>query len=84
VNNKHRKTLHAIFSNPVDGNIEWRRIESLFITLNAIKDEGKGSSVTFILNGKRVDFHRPHPNKEALRYRVKTAREFLEKAGITP
>lgn len=83
MNNKHRKTLQAIFSDPVNGNIEWRKIEALFIALDAEKDEGKGSAVTFILNNKRVDFHRPHPNKEALRYRVKAACEFLKKAGIT-
>jgi len=50
--------------------------------LGAEKDEGNGSAVTFILNNKRADFHRPHLNKEALRYRVKAARDFLEKAAI--
>lgn len=49
--------------------MEWRKIEALFLALGAEKDEGQGSSVTFLLNGKRADFHRPHPNKEALRYR---------------
>ena len=83
MNNKHRKTLEVIYSDPVNGNIEWRKIEALFLALGAEKDEGNGSAVTFILNNKRVDFHRPHPNKETLRYRVKAAREFLEKAGIT-
>ena len=82
MNNKHRKTLQIIFSDPVNGNIEWRKIEALFIALGAEKDEGNGSSITFILNNKRIDFHRPHPNKEALRYRVKASREFLKKAGI--
>jgi len=37
-----------------------------------------------LLNDKRADFHRPHPGNEALRYRVKAAREFLQLAGITP
>ncbi len=82
MNSKHKKTLQLIFSEPVNGNIEWRKIEALFISLGAEKDEGNGSAVTFILNDKRADFHRPHPNKEALRYRVKAAREFLEKAGV--
>jgi hypothetical protein len=83
MNSKHRKTLQVIFTDPVNGNLEWRKIEALFIALGAEKDEGNGSAVTFILNDKRVDFHRPHPSKEALRYRIKAAREFLEKAGIT-
>ena len=84
MNSSHRKTLEKIFLDPVRGNIEWRRIETLFLALGATKDEGAGAAVTFILNGKRADFHRPHPTKEALRYRVKAAREFLEKAGIRP
>ena len=63
--------------------MEWKKIEMLFMSLGAEKDEGNGSAVTFILNDVRADFHRPHPNKEALRYRVKAAREFLIKAGIT-
>ncbi len=82
MNNKHRKLLQLIFADPVKGNIVWKKIEALFIALGAEKDEGNGAAVTFILNNKRADFHRPHPNKEALRYRVKAAREFLEKAGI--
>jgi hypothetical protein len=84
VNSKHRKTLNSIFTDPVNGNIEWRKIEALFLTLGAIRTEGTGSSVSFILNDVRADFHRPHPDKAALRYRVKDARKFLEQAGITP
>jgi len=30
MNRNHRKTLAAVFANPVSGNIEWRRIEALF------------------------------------------------------
>jgi len=84
VNSKHRKSLAAIFSNPINGNIEWRKIEALFLALGAEIEEGSGSRVSFFLNETDADFHRPHPGKEALRYRIKAAREFLEKAGITP
>jgi len=28
--------------------------------------------------------HRPHPGKQALRYRVWAVRELIEKAGINP
>ena len=82
MHSKHLKTLKAIFAEPVNGNLEWRKIEALFIALGAEKDECKGSAITFFLHGKRIDFHRPHPNKEALRYRVKAAREFLKAAGV--
>lgn len=84
VNNTQRKTLHTIYEDPPNGNIEWRKIESLFIALGAKKDEGNGSGVSFFLNGQRADFHRPHPEKEALRYRIKAARKFLENAGVHP
>ncbi len=84
MNSNHRKTLNIIFTDPINGNVEWRKIEALFLALGAEKDEGTGSAVSFFLNGKRADFHRPHPNKEALRYRVKAAREFLENAGVKP
>jgi len=84
MNSKQRKTLEAIFSNPVNGNMEWRKIEAVFLACGAEKDEGNGSLVTFILNNVRADFHRPHPKKEALRYRIKAAREFLTMAGIKP
>jgi hypothetical protein len=82
MNSKHRKTLAAIFSSPVPGSLEWRRIERLFIALDAQVIEGSGSRVSFIINGEKGDFHRPHPGKEAKRYQVRNARDFLVKAGV--
>lgn len=83
VNRKHRKTLEAIFSDPVNGNMPWRKIEALLLALGAIRTERAGSAVSFVLHNVRADFHRPHPEKEALRYRIKDARSFLKQAGIT-
>jgi hypothetical protein len=83
MNSKNRKTLEVVFGNPINGNIEWRKIESLFLSLGAVRTERAGSAVSFVLNDIRADFHRPHPDKEALRYRVKDARKFLEQAGVT-
>ncbi|MEO7558417.1 MAG: type II toxin-antitoxin system HicA family toxin [Gammaproteobacteria bacterium] len=84
MNSTHRKTLGAIFSNPVPAALEWRKIEAMFEALGAQTVEGKGSRVAFVINGKRADFHRPHPGKEAKRYQVRAAREFLELAGVKP
>ncbi len=84
MNNANRKTLEAVFANPVQGAIEWRRIEALLVAVGCRCVEGAGSSVTFEKNGVRAYFHRPHPGKEALRYRVKDARQFLMLLGITP
>ena len=84
MNHKHRQTLTALFDDPANGNIEWRRIEALLIAVGCRMIEGAGSSVTFEKDGMRATFHRPHPRKEALRYRVKDARRFLEILGVTP
>ena len=46
--------------------------------------EGAGSSVTFEFGGRKMSLHRPHPGKEALRYRVLAVREFVERMGIQP
>ena len=84
MNSKHRKTLKAVFSNQVNGNLEWAKIEALLVAAGCQVIEGSGSSVTFEKDGKREFFHRPHPDKAALRYRVKAARAFLERLGVTP
>ncbi len=81
---KYRKTLAAIFTDPLNGNMEWGKIEALFVSLGCRVIEGAGSSVTFEKDGIRSYFHRPHPARAALRYRVKDAREFLEKLGVKP
>ncbi|MDD9973091.1 MAG: type II toxin-antitoxin system HicA family toxin [Candidatus Poribacteria bacterium] len=81
---KHQRTLEAIFSTQVPTTLQWRRIEALFMALGATKKEGSGSIVTFKLKDEDALFHRPHPQKEAKRYHVRKAREFLEQVGITP
>lgn len=82
MNKKHQRTLESIFSNPVPKTLEWKRIESLFITHRATVIEGRGSRVRFELNGVVATFYRPHPQKEAKPYQVRDARRFLEQAGI--
>lgn len=81
---KHKKILLGIFANPVNGNMDWSKIESLLLALGCNKVEGAGSSVTFEKQGIRAYFHRPHPSKAALRYRVKAVREFLIQLGEEP
>ena len=83
MNSKQRKTLEAIFAEPVNGNLEWKLIESLFVAAGCRVIEGSGSSVTFEKDGKRAYFHRPHPERAALRYRVRDARDFLKLIGVT-
>lgn len=82
--NSHQKTLQTIFKQPTPTNIEWRRIESLFIAIGAEVIEGSGSRVRFALNGVVGTFHRPHPQKEAKPYQIRDAKDFLEKVGVKP
>ncbi|MCL2161026.1 MAG: type II toxin-antitoxin system HicA family toxin [Betaproteobacteria bacterium] len=81
---KHRKTLADIFAVPVNGALEWSRIEALLIASGCRVVEGKGSAVAFHKDGYVFHTHRPHPGKEALRFRVLEARGFLEDIGVTP
>ena len=82
MNNKQRKTLELIFTDPIPANILWKDIESLFIALGAEVSQGKSSRVRVKLNDIRAVFHEPHPEKETDKGSVKSVREFLIKAGI--
>ena len=84
MNSKQRKTLEAVFADPVSGTLEWAAIESLLVAAGARVIEGSGSRVRFECRGVVASFHRPHPQKEAKRYQVRDAREFLTKIGVKP
>lgn len=84
MNSKHRKTLNAVFTDPVPAGIEWAAIEGLLVAVGCRLVEGAGSRVRFEHLGVVASFHRPHPQKEAKRYQVRDARAFLTKIGVTP
>jgi hypothetical protein len=84
MNSKQAKVLRAIFADPVSASIEWSSIETLLMALGCEVIEGRGSRVRFAKNGVVATFHRPHPAKEAKRYQVRDAREFLGKIGVKP
>lgn len=81
---KHRKTLHAIFDDPVRSAILWSDIEKLLIACGAEISEGRGSRIRVALHGVRSVFHRPHPQKETDKGAVRAVRRFLQEAGVTP
>ncbi len=84
MNNKNRKTLKAIFEEPIRSNIKWNDIESLVKDLGGNMKQGRGSRVMFELNGQIGRFHQPHPQPEIKKYVVKDLRDFLKAAGILP
>lgn len=84
MHSRHRRTLAAIFAEPVSGTVEWAAVESLLLAAGARLIEGRGSRVRFEKDGEIATFHRPHPGKEAKRYQLRDARDFLERIGARP
>ncbi len=84
MNSKHRRTLGAVFADPVSGTIEWAAVKSLLLAAGARLIEGRGLRMRFEKDGEVATFHRPHPAKEAKRYQVRDARDFLERIGVRP
>jgi len=84
VNKRHQKTLEAIFRTPTSASVVFSEIESLVIHLGGQVLEREGSRVKLALGGVHWRCHRPHPGKEARKYQVEQAREFLQQAGVEP
>jgi hypothetical protein len=84
MNNKHKRTLRAIFEDPVRANIDWKDVEALFVNLEATVSERAGSKIGVYLNGVVGLFDRPHPEKETDKGAVKSVRRFLTNAGFGP
>jgi hypothetical protein len=82
MNNRHRKTLAVIFSNPIPKTLAWTDLESLLRNIGCEMIEGDGSRVGFECGTMRLDLHRPHPGKEAKPYQIKLVRDFLKAAGV--
>ena len=73
-----------MFERPTASSIVFADIEALVKALAGVIREREGSRVTMELNGEQWRCHRPHPGKEAKRYQVEEAREFLTQAGVKP
>ncbi|MDI6791273.1 MAG: type II toxin-antitoxin system HicA family toxin [bacterium] len=84
MNKRHRRTINAIFAQPISGNIKWRDVEALFNALEAVINEREGSRVAVLLNDRVAVFHRPHPSPNMDKGAVKDLRRFLERAGVAP
>lgn len=84
MNQKHRKTLEALFAEPARANISWDAVEAMLKGLGAEITEGRGSRVRVALNGVRAVFHEPHPEREIGKKMVRSIREFLTNAGAGP
>ena len=81
---RHRKTLAAVFAEPIRGTLAWADVEALFLALGASIGQGRGPRVRVSLNGVDAVFHRPHPRKETDKGALRSVRRFLNEAGVTP
>lgn len=72
-------TLHEIRRG--NGGLHWKRVERLLGKLGAQVYEGSGSTVTFVLDGRKLTVHRPHPRKECGRGLVKRVRVYRDDLG---
>lgn len=81
---RHRKTLQAIFRTPTSVSLVLSDIEALVLHLGGQVLEREGSRVKLVLGDVHWRCHRPHSGKEAKRYQVEEAREFLLRAGVEP
>ena len=84
MNQKHHKTLAAIFADPVRSDIKWNDIEALFVACGGSLEKARGSRVCVEINGVVAHFHRPHPRPDTDKGAVKSVRRFLENAGVRP
>ena len=84
MNKRHERTLNAIFTQPISGNIKWRDVEALLRNLGAVLSERSGSRVGVFLRGSTAFFHRPHPSPDMDKGAVRDLRRFLQNVGITP
>ena len=79
---KQRKTLTAVFHDPVSGTIEWAAIEGLLIAVGARVIEGRGSRVRFEKDGEVETFHRPHPPRRLSVIRFAPPARFWKEWGL--
>ena len=82
MNSKQLRTLDAIFARPTSAKVAWADIERLLIAVGCSIVEGNGSRVRFEKDGLIASFHRPHPGKDAKKYQVEDARDYLTKLGV--
>ena len=84
MNKRQRRTRDRIFERPTRSDLRWEDLSSLMRSLGADVHEGAGSRVAFVLGGRILRLHRPHPKPELKKYAVEDVRDFLIGSGIEP
>jgi hypothetical protein len=84
MNRRQQRTLEALFADSPPATISWTAIETLLRAVGCEMVEGRGSRVRFVKDRMVETFHRPHPAKEAKKYQVRAARDYLTRLGVKP
>lgn len=82
MNNKQKKTLVSIYTNPVKKTIKWIDVEKLIMAVDGIIVQGNGSRVRIVIDNLSVNIHTPHPGNELKPYQVRAIRKLLKDKGI--
>jgi hypothetical protein len=72
---RHDDTLDQI--RRLNSGLHWKKVERYLRHLGADVYEGSGSTVTFVLGGRKLTVDRPHPRKECGVGLVKRVRSFF-------
>lgn len=81
---KHDKTLDAIFELPSRSDLRWAAFVSMVESRGGKVTPGAGSRFRFEYGDVRAVIHRPHPGEQMTKAQTKSARDFLDAAGIRP
>lgn len=65
----------------LNGGLHWKKAEKALRALGAQVYESEGSTVTFVLDNRKLTVDRPHPRKECGKGLVKRLRGFLSELG---
>ena len=76
---KHDEVVDQI--RRLNGGLHWTKVEALLRHFGAEVYEGSGSTVTFVLDGRKLTVDRPHPRRECGMGLVKRVRSFLHSLG---
>lgn len=85
LSSKHRKTLLDIWKVPPLANLKWTRIQALIKAAGGKIEQGNGSRVRFVIDGRVGRFHTPHRNGvNTDKGAVSSLKKYLTDCDITP
>lgn len=81
---KHGKTLAAVFEQPPRSDVRWADFVALAEARGCQVKPGAGSRFRFAHGEVRAVIHRPRPGEQMSKAQLRSARDFLDAAGIRP